>query len=132
MTEKLELYRCEICNNLVEVEHEGAGTLVCCNEDMKLLHEHEANSQNAHFAHVEEIENSDGIKHIKVKFNHVMTKEHHIEFIEAISKDKKYVKRKFLNEDETPEMTIRCHCDKGFYIRLYCNKDGGWVTKTEI
>ena len=132
MTKLLELYRCEICNNLVEIEHEGAGTLVCCNADMKLVNEHEATPENAHFAHVEKTENSDGTKVITVKVNHGMTYEHHIEFIEAISKDKKYTKKKFLKFDETPEMTVRCHCDEGFYIRLYCNKDGGWVAKTEI
>lgn len=132
MTKLLELYRCEICNNLVEIDHEGAGTLVCCGQDMKLLVEHEATSENAHFAHVETIENNDGSKIITVKINHGMTDEHYIEFIEVISKDNKYTKKKFLKPGETPEMMIRCHCDEGFYIRLYCNKDGGWVTKTEI
>lgn len=132
MTKLLELFRCEICNNLVEIEHEGAGTLVCCNQDMKLVEEHEAKPENAHYAHIETTVNQDGSKVITVKFNHGMTYEHHIEFIEAISKDKKYTKKKFLKFDETPEMVIKCHCDEGFYIRLYCNKDGCWTTKTEI
>ena len=132
MTQKLELYRCEICNNLVEIEHEGMGTLVCCNENMHLIKENEAMSENAHFAHIEKKEHESGEKTITVKFNHVMNHEHHIEFIEAISKDKKYTKKKFLNENETPEMVLKCHCNEGFYIRLYCNKDGGWITKTEI
>ena len=35
MTEKLELYRCEICGNIVQIMHEGADALVCCGEPMK-------------------------------------------------------------------------------------------------
>ncbi len=37
MTERLQVYKCEICGNIVEVLHEGKGELVCCGEPMKLL-----------------------------------------------------------------------------------------------
>ncbi|HRZ85816.1 MAG TPA: desulfoferrodoxin FeS4 iron-binding domain-containing protein [Candidatus Paceibacterota bacterium] len=37
MTKKKEKYICEICGNVVEVIEEGAGTLVCCGELMKLV-----------------------------------------------------------------------------------------------
>ena len=37
MTEKLELYRCEICGNMVEVVISGVGELVCCGKPMKKL-----------------------------------------------------------------------------------------------
>lgn len=30
MTKKLQIYKCEICGNMVEVLHEGQGELVCC------------------------------------------------------------------------------------------------------
>jgi len=39
MTEKLQIYRCEICGNMVEVIHAGKGTLVCCGQPMNLLEE---------------------------------------------------------------------------------------------
>jgi len=39
MTERLQVYKCEICGNIVEVLHEGKGELVCCGEPMKLLKE---------------------------------------------------------------------------------------------
>ena len=39
MTEKLQIYRCEICGNIVEVIHAGKGTLICCGQPMKLLEE---------------------------------------------------------------------------------------------
>ncbi len=30
MTERLQIYKCEVCGNIMEVLHEGAGELVCC------------------------------------------------------------------------------------------------------
>ena len=36
MTEKEEIYVCEICGNKVQVLESGAGVLVCCGEPMKL------------------------------------------------------------------------------------------------
>jgi desulfoferrodoxin-like iron-binding protein len=34
MTEVSEVYLCELCGNKVKVVESGAGTLVCCGEDM--------------------------------------------------------------------------------------------------
>ena len=34
MAERLEVYKCEACGNIVEVLHGGAGELVCCGEPM--------------------------------------------------------------------------------------------------
>lgn len=34
-----EVYRCEICGNIVEVKEAGGGELVCCGEPMKLVQE---------------------------------------------------------------------------------------------
>jgi superoxide reductase len=36
MAKKEEIYKCEICGNVVKVIEEGAGTLVCCGQDMVL------------------------------------------------------------------------------------------------
>jgi len=125
MTEKMELYKCKVCSNVVEVTHAGEGTLVCCGEDMTLMEEHTPDIENAHFAFVEELDEVTK----KVVIKHVMTPVHHIEFIEAISNDGKYIKRKYLSETEPCEMSFKCDCKAGFYIRLYCNLDGVWVTR---
>lgn len=125
MTKKLEIYKCEICGNVVEITHEGVGSLECCNQDMKLLQEYYPEKDNAHFAHKEKLSDIQN----KVFFNHPMTPEHHIEYIEVISNDEKYIKRKFLNSDDEPEISFKCDCKEGFYIRLYCNLDGVWTTK---
>ena len=125
MTELLEIYKCNTCENVVEITHNGFGTLVCCGYDMKKMDEHIPNPDNAHFAHIEQTNEFEK----KITFNHPMTPEHHIEYIEAISLDKKYVKRKFLSETEPAELTFKCECKEGFYVRIYCNLDGVWITK---
>ena len=125
MTKKLDIFKCEICGNVVEITSEGFGSLVCCGKDMILLPENQAHEDNAHFAHVEKT--SDIQK--RVYFNHPMTPEHHIEYIEVISPDGKYVKRKFLKQDDKAELSFKCDCTEGFYVRLYCNLDGVWITK---
>ena len=125
MTEKLEIYKCLICDNVIEITHDGEGILVCCNQNMELMKENVPNIENAHFAHIEIVDETTK----KVCFKHPMTPEHHIEYVEAISNDKKYLKRKFFDETEPCEFTFKCNCKEGFYIRLYCNKDGVWTTK---
>jgi len=37
MTKVGEIYRCEICGNVVEVKEAGVGELVCCGQPMILL-----------------------------------------------------------------------------------------------
>jgi len=37
MTEKGEIYVCEICGNKVQVLEAGAGTLVCCGQEMTVV-----------------------------------------------------------------------------------------------
>ncbi|MBM3241730.1 desulfoferrodoxin FeS4 iron-binding domain-containing protein [Candidatus Poribacteria bacterium] len=32
-----EIYKCEICGNVVEVKEAGGGELVCCGEPMELV-----------------------------------------------------------------------------------------------
>ena len=39
MAARSEIYKCDICGNIVEVIHDGLGALVCCMQDMKLLSE---------------------------------------------------------------------------------------------
>lgn len=124
MTNINELYKCDICNNVVEIVHEGADALVCCSEAMQLQEENVPQKENLHFAHIEE----NGINK-KIKFNHPMTQEHHFNFIEVISNNGKYLKRKYLKINEPCEMEFKCDCTDGFMVRILCNKDGVWTTR---
>ena len=46
MAEKGEVYKCEICGNVVSVLQGGDGDLVCCGEEMVLLNAEEAQKYN--------------------------------------------------------------------------------------
>jgi superoxide reductase len=37
MTKIDEVYKCEICGNIVKVLHASVGQLVCCGQPMKLI-----------------------------------------------------------------------------------------------
>ena len=58
---------------------------------------------------------------------HPMEEEHHIMFIEAISPDKKYLKRKYLKPHEVPEMELKCIHNE-VTARELCNLHGLWVS----
>ncbi|MCK9275183.1 MAG: desulfoferrodoxin FeS4 iron-binding domain-containing protein [Syntrophales bacterium] len=42
MTETGQIYKCDICGNVVSVLEKGSGDLVCCGENMRLLTGEEA------------------------------------------------------------------------------------------
>lgn len=37
MTKVGQVYRCDLCGNVVQVVTEGGGTLVCCGQDMVVV-----------------------------------------------------------------------------------------------
>ena len=126
--EKLDLYKCDICGNLVEVILNGSGELVCCGQPMKKM---EAQTQeNAMMEkHVPIIVTlDDGTKEIRVgEVLHPMLPEHYIMFIQTVSKDKKYSYLKFLNPGEVPKMLLKAPEDD-FIAREYCSIHGLWKT----
>lgn len=125
MTEKFEIYKCEVCGNIVEVLHEGAGQLVCCGEAMKL--QEEKTKDEGREKHVPVIEkNEDGVL-IKVgEVPHPMSDEHYIEWIE-ISTEKGEAK-KFLKPGDKPEINFPVKAEK-VKARIYCNIHGLWESE---
>jgi superoxide reductase len=122
MTKRLQIYKCEICGNIVEVLHEGAGELVCCGQPMALLSEKTEDQGNE--KHVPVIESTE--KGIKVKVgavNHPMEENHYIEWIEAIADGRAY--RKFLSPGDSPEADFTITAEK-VEAREYCNIHGLW------
>lgn len=129
MTKKLELYKCEICGNIVEIVLAGEGELVCCGQPMNLLEEQSMQDEMLQEKHVPVIKMEEDNIAIRVgSIQHPMTEEHYIQFIEAYSKDKRYVKRKYLFPNEEPVLKLKCNC-KDTIARELCNIHGLWVTK---
>nr|HOO90867.1 desulfoferrodoxin [Syntrophales bacterium] len=100
MTERLQIYKCEVCGNIVEMLHGGKGELVCCNQPMKLFKENTVDA--AKEKHVPVKEASAGGMKVKVgAVPHPMEEKHYIEWIEVISDGKAY--RQFLKPGDAPE-----------------------------
>jgi len=125
MTELNQIYKCNICGNIVEVLHKGKGQLVCCGQPMELMVE-KTNDEGME-KHVPAAEKTDA--GIKVKIGsipHPMEEEHYIEWIEAIVGGRAY--RKFLNPGNSPEAEFKVGGD-GIIVRAYCNAHGLWLSR---
>ncbi len=124
MTEKLEIYKCHICGNTVQVLLVGAGELVCCGENMEHLvpKTEDPNSELAE-KHTPVIEEVEGKKLITLR-KHPMVQEHYIQFIEVCNEDKSEVRIKFLNPNETAEFDITGF--EGIHAIELCNIHRLW------
>jgi superoxide reductase len=122
MAEQLEIYKCELCGNIVEVLHGGGGELVCCGQPMKLMTENTVDA--AKEKHVPVIEKTADGYLVKVgAVPHPMEEKHWIEWVELVADGKAY--RQFLKPGDKPEATFCVKADK-VYAREYCNLHGLW------
>jgi len=123
MTAKLEVYKCNLCGNMVEVIGEGAGTLVCCGQNMERLDEKTADSSTE--KHVPVIEKIDGGYRVTVGSTlHPMTDEHWIQWIELIADGVSY--RRYLNPGDQPVAVFAIDAAGEVSAREYCNLHGLW------
>jgi len=125
MTEVKQVYKCNVCGNIVEVLHDGAGELVCCGEPMNLLAEKtEDAGLEKHVPVMEKVGNK-----VKVRVGnvpHPMEQKHYIEWIEIVADGKTC--RKFLKPEGKPEAEFETTAKK-IQAREYCNIHGLWKTK---
>lgn len=123
MTEINELYKCNVCGNIVEIVNKGFGQLVCCSVPMTKI-ETQTTEETFGEKHLPVLVKEDEKYIIKVgKVEHPMEEAHHIMFIEAISKDKKYLKRVYLKAGDKPELDPECKCFN-LDARELCNIHG--------
>jgi len=125
MANVLEIYKCELCGNIIEVMHGGEGELVCCGEPMKLMNENTVDASKE--KHVPVIEK--GADSITVKVGsvpHPMEEKHYIEWIEIIADGKAY--RQFLKPGQAPEAVFKITAQE-VTAREYCNLHLLWTAK---
>ena len=127
MVEINQIYKCFTCGNIVEVASAGAGTLVCCNEEMELL--------------TPEIKEEGGVKHIPViekvdegisvklgEVPHPMDEDHYINFI--ILTDGEQVYRANLKPGDEPKAIFKVDGEvSDFKACAYCNVHGLWQSQ---
>ncbi|MFZ5585085.1 MAG: desulfoferrodoxin [Thermodesulfobacteriota bacterium] len=122
MNERLQVYKCELCGNIVEMLVASKGELVCCGQPMKLQAENTVDA--AKEKHVPVIEKIDGGFKVKVgSVPHPMEEKHYIQWIEVIAGDKAYMQ--FLAPGQAPEAVFKLDAP-GVTAREYCNLHGHW------
>lgn len=122
MAKQLEVYKCSICGNIVEILHAGPGALVCCGQPMELLNENTTDAATE--KHVPVIEVGDGVITVTVgSVPHPMEDAHFIEWIELVADGKSY--RQFLKPGAVPQAVFNVTASK-ITAREFCNLHGLW------
>lgn len=123
MTKINNIYKCDICGNIIEVIQEAAGSLVCCGKPMTLKDERTKDGVGE--KHLPVIEKKDNGVFVKVgEVEHPMLEEHYIQWIEVLTEDK--VIRLNLKPGDKPEGMFNIDYEKIIGVREYCNLHGLW------
>ena len=129
MSEKFDLYKCQICGNLVQVMISGDGELVCCSVPMTHLTPRSNENHELAEKHIPIIECEENKKFVRLKY-HPMSEEHYIQFIEAYPKDKSCLHVKFLKPNEQAEFDIS-YLEGEIEAVEHCNIHGLWRSKND-
>ena len=121
-TDKMQVYKCEICGIIAEVLEGGAGELVCCGEPMRLYEENVVDaSREKHVPVVTKVEG--GFQVAVGSVPHPMETKHFIMWIELLADGKAY--RQFLRPGEKPEAFFPIQA-QAVSARELCNLHGMW------
>lgn len=118
-----QIFRCNICGNIVEILNPGEGRLICCGQPMELLlARHTDVGPEKHIPIIEETD--EGLKVRVGARDHPMDENHYIQWIELIIDDK--VLRKTLKPGDKPEVIFAEKPTEKIITRAYCNIHGLW------
>ncbi|MBU0471498.1 MAG: desulfoferrodoxin [Nanoarchaeota archaeon] len=127
MTKKNQIYKCQICGNVVEVVEAGAGILVCCGQDMNLFEEKTIAEEQGGEKHVPVLEINNSKVTVKVgSIPHPMEDNHYISKIDIMTGEGKLVASKRLKPGDEPKAEFCLESTEGIYAREYCNIHGLW------
>ncbi|OGQ88891.1 MAG: desulfoferrodoxin [Desulfobacula sp. RIFOXYA12_FULL_46_16] len=124
MAEKMGIYKCGKCGNIVQVLHGEEPPVMCCGQPMDRLVENTVDA--AKEKHVPVIEKIQGGYAVKVgSVPHPMGNDHWIEWIELASEDNTFVQRQMLKPTDAPRAEFKTDAAK-VVAREYCNLHGLW------
>jgi len=122
MTEKKQIYKCDVCGNIISVLHNGAGELVCCSQPMQL--KLEKTQEGGMEKHKPVIERTAMGVIVRVgETPHPMESEHYIEWIEVITEHRTYRKELAPGVEAMAEFFLEA---ENISARAYCNVHGLW------
>jgi len=125
MAKKWEVYKCDICDIVLDISHKGFWKLFCCGKPMQLM---QSNTVDASLEkHVPIFKKTETEITVTVwDVIHPMDDNHYIEWIEVVSNWKNY--REYLEPGQEPVATFKLsNVEK---IRTYCNLH--WLWETEV
>ena len=124
MTTRGQIWKCNVCGNIIEVLHEGADALVCCGEPMNLIDSKEMEEGTEKHKPVIEAD-CEGVIVRVGGVSHPMDEDHYIEWIEISTK--KGTAKKFLKPGDAPVAKFPVKVDaSAVSARAYCNIHGLW------
>ncbi len=124
MTQLKQVYKCNVCGNVVEVLDTGEGELVCCGQPMEL--QEEKKEDEGREKHVPIVQERDGKVIVRVgEVDHPMEEKHFIEWVEVFGDNESCKKR--LNPGQEPQAVFEVDYPVS-KVRIYCNIHGLWGT----
>lgn len=121
MNQRDQIYKCEVCGNIVEMKHPSIGELVCCGQPMRLIVSNTVDaSKEKHLPYISKQDDSIFVTIGEV--THPMEENHYIEWIEVI--DNEEICTKFLKPGDLPKAEFTA--GEGAKVRAYCNVHGMW------
>ena len=123
MTRLRQIYRCNICGNVVEILNEGAPDLHCCGQPMEKL---EAKTEDeGQEKHVPVIESTASGVIVRVgSVEHPMEEKHYIKFIEVLTTDT--VLKAELRSGDAPFAEFSVDKDAITEVREFCTVHMLW------
>ena len=118
-----DVYKCNVCGNIVQYLHPAGGELTCCGQPMAYLKENDTDAATEKHVPVIE-ETAEGSKVTVGSVPHPMEEGHYIQWIEIINGD--YVNRKYLKPGDEPIAEFYVKPNEKLIVREYCNLHGHW------
>lgn len=126
MAKRTDVFKCEICGNIVEMYFSGGAPLVCCGQEMTLLEEKTADmTTEKHVPMIEKVVG--GFKVTVGSTLHPMVENHYIQWIELIT-DEDEVLTAYLKPGQEPSAVFKTS-SKTVKVREYCNLHGLWMNE---
>ena len=128
MTVQKQVYKCNICGNIVEVLHSGAGELVCCGQPMNEM-QVKSTGDEGYEKHVPIVTINGDKVHVKIgEIPHPMEDEHHLQVVQII-RSGAVVEGKRLYPGHETELTFHLPDNDSIRVRTLCNVHGLWIDK---